>query len=60
VRHDDGTLVGTRFQAALLEAIYCRRKDQTDLPTRGWSSWKLWREFPNRSSTRHIKLNSDS
>jgi len=29
-----GTLVGTRFQATLLEAIDSWRKDQTDLPTR--------------------------
>ncbi|MCF1182333.1 hypothetical protein L0E83_02645 [Marichromatium gracile] len=29
-----GTLVGTRFQAALLEAIDCWRKEQVDLPTR--------------------------
>jgi len=29
-----GTLVGTRFQAALLEAIDSWRKEQVDLPTR--------------------------
>lgn len=29
-----GTLVGTRFQAALLEAIDSWRKEQEDLPTR--------------------------
>jgi len=29
-----GTLVGTRFQAALLEAIDSWRKEQDDLPTR--------------------------
>lgn len=29
-----GTLVGTRFQAALLDAIDCWRKEQADLPTR--------------------------
>ncbi len=29
-----GTLVGTRFQAALLEAIDSWRKEQNDLPTR--------------------------
>ncbi|ATB59208.1 hypothetical protein NY98_14965 [Xanthomonas citri pv. fuscans] len=29
-----GTLVGTRFQAALLEAIDSWRKEQLDLPTR--------------------------
>lgn len=29
-----GTLVGTRFQADLLEAIDGWRKDQADLPTR--------------------------
>lgn len=29
-----GTLVGTRFQAKLLEAIDSWRKNQTDLPTR--------------------------
>lgn len=29
-----GTLVGTRFQATLLEAIDSWRKDQVDLPTR--------------------------
>lgn len=29
-----GTLVGTRFQATLLDAIDSWRKDQLDLPTR--------------------------
>lgn len=29
-----GTLVGTRFQAALLDAIDAWRKEQDDLPTR--------------------------
>lgn len=29
-----GTLVGTRFQATLLEAIDSWRKEQIDLPTR--------------------------
>lgn len=29
-----GTLVGTRFQAGLLDAVDSWRKDQTDLPTR--------------------------
>jgi len=61
-----GTLVGTRFQATLLEAIDSWRKDQDDLPTRPEAVRRLVElgmtcdttNF-NGSSTRHIERNSD-
>lgn len=62
-----GTLVGTRFQATLLEAIDSWRKDQTDLPTRPEAVRRLVElgmtsGIPpsNGSSTRRVKRNSDN
>ncbi len=61
-----GTLVGTRFQATLLEAIDSWRKDQADLPTRPEAVRRLVElgmtsGIPpsNGSSTRRAKRNSD-
>lgn len=61
-----GILVGTRFQATLLEAIDSWRKDQDDLPTRPEAVRRLVElgmacdtaNF-NVSSTQRIKRNSD-
>lgn len=61
-----GTLVGTRFQATLLEAIDSWRKDQTDLPTRPEAVRRLVElgmacgaAPSNGSSTRRVKRNAD-
>jgi hypothetical protein len=61
-----GTLVGTRFQATLLEAIDSWRKDQTDLPTRPEAVRRLVElgmtcgtARSNGSSAQHVKRNSD-
>lgn len=61
-----GTLVGTRFQATLLEAIDSWRKDQADLPTRPEAVRRLVElgmncgTAPfNGSSVRRAKRNSD-
>lgn len=61
-----GTLAGTRFQATLLEAIDCWRKDQADLPTRPEAVRRLVKlgmncdmASSNGSSVRLVKRNSD-
>lgn len=61
-----GTLVGTRFQARLLEAIDSWRKGQADLPTRPEAVRRLVElgmacgaASSNDSSTRGINRNSD-
>jgi hypothetical protein len=59
-----GTLVGTRFQATLLEAIDSWRKDQTDLPTRPEAVRRLVElgmtsGMPFNGPTRRVKQNSD-
>jgi hypothetical protein len=61
-----GTLVGTRFQATLLEAIDSWRKDQIDLPTRPEAVRRLVElgmtcgEAPaNGSSTRRVERQLD-
>lgn len=62
-----GTLVGTRFQMTLLEAIDSWRKDQDDLPTRPEAVRRLVElgmvnsgiSPSTGSSTRRVKRNSD-
>ena len=61
-----GTLVGTRFQATLLEAIDSWRKDQIDLPTRPEAVRRLVDLGMTHSMTpsqgslaRRVKQNSD-
>jgi hypothetical protein len=62
-----GTLVGTRFQATLLEAIDSWRKDQADLPTRPEAVRRLVElgmthgtNPSSGSSTRRVRQNSDN
>jgi len=57
-----GILVGTRFQATLLEAIDSWRKDQIDLPTRPEAVRRLVELgmiSSNDSSAQRVKRNSD-
>lgn len=53
-----GTLVGTRFQATLLEAIDSWRKEQTDLPTRPEAVRRLVELGMTGGTTRHANVSS--
>jgi hypothetical protein len=62
-----GTLVGTRFQAGLLDAIDSWRKDQADLPTRPEAVRRLVElgmtggAIPKRGhSARHTRQDADT